>query len=69
MTLRTEAHAIFGLGVCELRIRDGVGAFRAIYLATRLESIYVLHVFQKKTQATSLHDIRRAQERYKLIPR
>lgn len=34
--------------VCELRIRDGTGAFRAIYLATRPEGVYVLHVFQKK---------------------
>lgn len=58
-----------GPGVCELRIRDAAGAFRAIYLASRPEGIYVLHVFQKKTQATSLHDIRKAQERFRNIPR
>ncbi|MBS0557006.1 MAG: type II toxin-antitoxin system RelE/ParE family toxin [Proteobacteria bacterium] len=58
-----------GPGVCELRIRDDAGVFRAIYLATRPEGVYVLHAFQKKTQTTSLHDIRKAQERYKLIPR
>ncbi|MGH9439990.1 MAG: type II toxin-antitoxin system RelE/ParE family toxin [Terriglobia bacterium] len=39
-------------GVCELRIRDALGAFRAIYLATRPEGVYVLHAFQKKTQKT-----------------
>ncbi len=36
-----------GAGVCELRIRDETGAFRVIYLATRPEGIYVLHIFQK----------------------
>lgn len=35
-------------GVCELRIRDATGAFRAIYLATRPEGVYVLHAFQNK---------------------
>ncbi|HMM57528.1 MAG: type II toxin-antitoxin system RelE/ParE family toxin [Xanthomonadales bacterium PRO7] len=58
-----------GSGVCELRVHDEAGAFRAIYLATRPEGVYVLHAFQKKTRATSLHDIRKAQERFKLIPR
>ena len=54
-------------GVCELRIRDATGAFRAIYLATRPEGIYVLHAFHKKTQKTSQRDLRIAQDRFKAI--
>lgn len=54
-------------GVCELRIRDAAGAFRAIYLATRPEGVYVLHAFQKKTQKTSQRDLRIAQDRFKAI--
>lgn len=56
-------------GVCELRIRDATGAFRAIYLATRPEGVYVLHVFQKKTRKTSQRDLRIAQDRFKAITR
>jgi len=58
-----------GMGVCELRIRDESGAFRVIYLATRPEGIYVLHAFQKKSQATRLQDVRKAKERFNTIPR
>lgn len=58
-----------GAGVCELRIRDAAGAFRAIYLATRPEGVYVLHAFQKKTQKTSQRDLRIAQERFNAIKR
>ena len=46
-----------GRGVYEIRIRDGAGVFRVIYLATLPESVYVLHAFQKKTQATSKTDL------------
>ena len=60
---------IIGVGVRELRIRDGSGAFRVIYLATLPKGIYVLHAFQKKSQTTSLRDVRLAQERFKLITR
>lgn len=56
-----------GTGVCELRVRTATGAYRAIYLATRPEGVYVLHAFQKKTQKTSRHDLRIAQERFKSI--
>lgn len=58
-----------GSGVCELRIRDAAGAFRVICIATQPEGIYILHAFQKKTQTTSLHDIRLAQDRFKNIQR
>lgn len=54
-----------GRGVREIRIRDKDGAFRVIYVATFTEAVYVLHAFQKKTQATSLHDIRLAASRFR----
>ena len=54
-----------GHGVNEIRIRDKAGAFRVIYVATYADAVYVLHAFQKKTQATSLQDIRLAASRYR----
>jgi phage-related protein len=50
-------------GVKEIRVKDAAGAFRAIYLATRPEGVYVLHYFQKKTQRTALRDIELARQR------
>jgi phage-related protein len=44
-------------------VKDAAGAFRAIYLATRPEGVYVLHYFQKKTQRTALRDIELARQR------
>lgn len=58
-----------GTGVRELRFKDANGIYRLVYLATRPEGVYVLHVFQKKTQATSLPDIRKAQARLAEIKR
>ncbi len=58
-----------GPGVREIRVRDSSGAFRVIYLMSRPEAIYVLHCFQKKTQATSQSDIELAQKRLKMVPR
>jgi len=52
-----------GMGVKEMRVRDATGAYRVIYLATRLEAIYVLHCFQKKTQKTRKEDIEVAARR------
>ena len=54
-----------GPGVREIRIKDKVGAFRVIYVATFADAVYVLHAFQKKTQATSLQDIRLAALRFR----
>jgi len=42
-----------GGGVREIRVREATGAFRVIYVAKFEAAIYVLHRFQKKTQATS----------------
>src|ERR1700676_355058 len=46
-----------GSGVREIRIRDAAGAFRVIYIATVADAVYVLHAFQKKSQATSRRDL------------
>lgn len=55
-----------GSGVREIRIQVG-GAYRMIYLAKRDEAIYVLHVFEKKTQKTRQKDIELAQARLREI--
>ena len=54
-----------GQGVREIRIRDGNGAFRIIYIARLIDAIYVLHCFQKKTEKTSGRDIDIAASRYR----
>lgn len=53
-----------GKGVEELRIWDDSGTYRVIYTARLQEIIYVLHAFQKKTQATSKKDIDIAKTRW-----
>lgn len=53
-----------GKGVEELRVRDDSGAYRVVYTARLAVAVYVLHAFQKKTQATSKHDIEIAKARY-----
>jgi phage-related protein len=58
-----------GAGVREIRITDESGAFRVMYVANIGSMIYVLHAFQKKTQRTSLADIRLAKARFKAIER
>jgi phage-related protein len=54
-----------GRGVEEIRIRDESGAYRVIYTARLAEAVYVLHAFQKKTQAKSARDVEVARERFK----
>ncbi len=54
-----------GAGVREIRIRDVAGAFRVLYVAKFAETVYVLHCFQKKTQATSKSDLDLAAKRYR----
>src|ERR1039458_6841197 len=43
-----------GKGVEEIRVSDPSGAYRVIYVARRVEAVYVLHAFHKKTQATQI---------------
>ena len=57
--------ASVGPGACEIRVRDPVGAFRVIYVATFNDAVYVLHAFQKKSRKTSNTDLRLARRRYR----
>ena len=52
-----------GAGVEEIRVWVSSGTFRVIYTARLIDKLYVLHAFQKKTQATSKHDIEIARKR------
>lgn len=56
--------AAIGRGVEEIRIVEDSGAYRVIYVARRSDAVYVLHAFQKKTQATSKRDIDTAKRRF-----
>lgn len=56
-----------GKGVREIRISEGDGIFRVIYVASIGSKVYVLRCFQKKTQATSKSDMETAKERYKAL--
>jgi phage-related protein len=58
-----------GPGVEEIRVRDVTGAYRVIYTARFADAVYVLHVFQKKTRATSRADIEIAGQRFKVLMR
>ena len=53
-----------GKGVEEIRVRDDTGAYRVIYTARLADRVVVLHVFAKKTQATSKRDIDVAKRRF-----
>lgn len=57
-----------GAGVREIRNRTADGAFRTFYVVESAGHIYVLHVFQKKSQRTSPKDIEMGRARYRLIP-
>jgi phage-related protein len=52
-----------GKGVEEIRIWDDSGTYRVIYTARLRDAVYVLHAFQKKTQATSKRDTDIARQR------
>ena len=53
-----------GKGVKEIRVSDDSGAYRVIYVARHADAVYVLHAFQKKTQATAKRDIDTAKRRF-----
>lgn len=57
-----------GVGVIEIRVRIG-GAFRLMYIAKFTEAVYVLHVFQKKSQKTSPLDLAVAKARLAAVRR
>lgn len=56
-----------GLGVREIRVRDPAGAFRVLYVATLVDAVYVLHAFQKKSQATAKRELDLAALRFRLL--
>ncbi len=61
--------AAIGKGVEEIRVTDDGGAYRVIYLARRADAVYVLHAFQKKSQATSKRDLDTAKRRFAQLSR
>jgi phage-related protein len=60
--------AAVGTGVTEIRVRVG-GAYRLMFVAKFAEAIYVLHVFQKKSQRTAAMDLEVARARLKVVRR
>jgi phage-related protein len=54
-----------GQGVQELRVWVESGTFRVIYYARLEDAVYVLHAFEKRTQATQKVDLDLARRRYK----
>ena len=53
-----------GSGVREIRVRDESGAYRVFYVAKFEEAVYVLHVFEKRSQKTARADLELGQTRY-----
>jgi len=53
-----------GSGVHEIRVRDESGAYRVFYLAKFGEAVYVLHVFEKRSQKTTRADLVLGKSRY-----
>jgi phage-related protein len=58
-----------GQGIREIRIREKGSAFRIIYVVKFEAAVYVLHCFQKKTQATPEADLALAGRRYRELTR
>jgi phage-related protein len=58
-----------GKGVEEIRVWAESGTYRVIYIARMHEAVYVLHVFQKKSQETSQRDLVLARERLEQLIR
>jgi phage-related protein len=56
-----------GKGVEEIRVSEPSGAYRVIYVARHAGAVYVLHAFQKKTQATPKKDLELAKQRFKTL--
>ena len=57
-----------GAGVMEIRVH-AAGEFRVIYVAKYIETIYVLHAFEKRSQRTRQGDIQLARSRFRLVER
>ena len=53
-----------GAGVQEIRVWEVSGTYRVLYVAKFEEAVYVLHVFEKRSQKTAKGDIQLAKGRY-----
>ncbi len=53
-----------GSGIQEIRVRDQSGPYRVFYVAKFEEAVYVLHVFQKRSQKTARADLELGKTRY-----
>lgn len=60
-----KAISNWGQGVIEIRLDDATDEYRVVYVAKFEEKIYVLHSFQKKSQATSKPDVNIIKTRYR----
>jgi phage-related protein len=58
-----------GKGVEEIRIWASSGTFRVIYTARLADKVYVLHAFEKKTQAMPASEKEIARTRFKRLMR
>jgi phage-related protein len=52
------------VGVTEILVWDKSGNYRVLYVAKFEEAVYVLHVFEKRSQKTSKDDIYLVRQRY-----
>jgi phage-related protein len=57
-----------GAGTGEVRVQ-GKRAFRVFFVARFHEAIYILHAFEKKSQATARRDIELGRTRYQALVR
>ena len=55
--------SIVGAGVQEIRVWDESGTYRVLYVAKFEEAVYVLHVFEKRSQKTAKGDIQLSKSR------
>jgi len=53
-----------GVGVREIRVWDESGTYRMLYVAKFEEAVYLLHVFEKRSQKTAKGDVQLAKSRY-----
>lgn len=53
-----------GAGAQEIRVRDERGIYRVFYVAKFGEAVYVLHVFEKRSQKTARPDLELGKSRY-----
>ncbi len=56
-----------GAGVRDMRIRDGIAAYRVIYTAALADAIHVPHAFQKKSQKTAQRELALAAARLRAL--